>query len=74
MNDQKQSNQLLSYREVCKLTQLSQATIRRYVKKRFLSYASHTITRCSKCEISPRRRAEVAFESLMGAWYVSKRR
>ncbi|EIO4060376.1 helix-turn-helix domain-containing protein [Vibrio parahaemolyticus] len=32
MTEQKQSNQLLSYQEVCKLTQLSQATIRRYVK------------------------------------------
>ncbi|EGR3149408.1 helix-turn-helix transcriptional regulator [Vibrio vulnificus] len=32
MTAQKQSNQLLSYQEVCKLTQLSQATIRRYVK------------------------------------------
>lgn len=27
MTAQKQSNQLLSYQEVCKLTQLSQATI-----------------------------------------------
>ncbi|CAH1534145.1 helix-turn-helix transcriptional regulator [Vibrio antiquarius] len=32
MTQQKQSNQLLSYQEVCKLTQLSQATIRRYVR------------------------------------------
>ncbi|EPJ0793889.1 helix-turn-helix transcriptional regulator [Vibrio vulnificus] len=32
MTEQKKSNQLLSYQEVCKLTQLSQATIRRYVK------------------------------------------
>ncbi|BCB43914.1 hypothetical protein VagYM19_30440 [Vibrio alginolyticus] len=32
MNVHNQSNQLLSYQEVCQLTQLSQATIRRYVR------------------------------------------
>ncbi len=41
MTEQNQSNQLLSYQEVCKLTQLSQATIRRYVKMVPFLHQSH---------------------------------